>query len=410
MELDNLLLLKIPFISKKTKNKLQNLGLFGSKYSFEGTAYYLIDPNNKYKVIWQRAKFNSFEYRPMDDSILHSKYKIDKKGIDEPTDGYLSLQKKGFEREKIFPYSKNEVERANENQISFINNFIFKNIKTVLNSEGIITGSNPSGSDAPGKFMKSPILIDLREKEINHFEIFVNSIKRIYKFDKKINGTLLENFNSIEEIENFYNHSQISLKELMNKNNIFKMWMLLTNNLEDERDVIWEGRLTKYISNFNNEEKISQKYLKKEIEKINSNYKNGFIEEDKAVIKLRSLFRKSLIDEVKDKKYSECVGGDISIQIEDSQASHIISVQEIREKKLDYNLISDKNNGLLLSPTIHTIFDKKKISFDTKGKVIIFDEEYNNGKFDIKNIFLKENFINDERLKNLEKRNKNLIS
>ncbi len=177
MNLENLLLVEIPFISKKRKKEMLGQPLRGNKYSYEGLAYYLVDPSKDYGIVWQRAKFISFEYKSMNEKFKKN-----------PTAAYKILEGKGFDREAIFPTNKDEVVKANRDQIDQVNEFIFRKIKTVLDSEGVITGSNPTGSK--GNYANSPFLLNYDHGDNDYFgykqfKIFVNSLKEIYKKIKK---------------------------------------------------------------------------------------------------------------------------------------------------------------------------------------------------------------------------------
>ncbi len=405
MNLENLLLLKIPFVSKKRKKEMLGQPLGRNKYSYEGFAYYLVDPSKDYGIVWQRAKFISFEYKSMNEKLKKN-----------PTIAYKRLQKKGFDRESIFPINKDEVIKANKNQIDQVNKFIFREIKTALGSEGVITGSNPTGSN--GIYANSPFLLNYDDGDNDYlgykqFKIFINSIKKIYKKNKEIENIILT-FENIDNVIEYFRDKKITLKELMRKNIVFSKNIILRNNLEENYQNIWKDDVFKdvvinngHINKFIKDEKIKEEHIKKETNKIIIRMNKEEISKDEAIVNLRALFRKGLLKKFKKKEYRDLVLGDLPIKIEDAEAAHIISIKEIKERNLDYSLIADKNNGLLLSPTIHSIFDKNKISFDKNGIIIIIDKNYSDN-IDINKINLNRWIMNKERINNFKIRNKNI--
>ncbi len=161
------------------------------------------------------------------------------------------------------------------------------------------------------------------------------------------------------------------------------------------------------INNFIKDEVIKEEDIKSETNETIVRMNKEEISKDEAIVNLRALFRKGLLKEFEKKEYRDLVLGDLSIKIEDAEAAHIIPIKEIKERNLDYSLIADKNNGLLLSPTIHSIFDKNKISFDKNGIIIIINKNYSDN-IDINKINLNRIIMNDERINNFKIRNKNI--
>lgn len=357
----NLSLLKIPFISKKKYYQLLNIKK-NIKYGFEGIAYYLIDEN--YNIIWQRAKLtNNFEYRPTDNKMLI-------------TDYYKKLLKKGVNREAILPFSdiNCDVVISTKEQLNLVNNYSFNYTNTVLSLEGFISGSNSSGADK--KPNAAPILIN--PKHNNEYIKFINAFKRIKVknnktlfIEKLIKNGELKNF---DQLENMFN--EISLEKLLNNNQKLKTWMNIINSININENVDKEHIFEKeYISNI--EEKDINDNLKESFHLFEMN----LIDQEKLIIKLRSNFRKKLIKYGLEKNISEFLGG--LNDIFDSEAAHIYDVKDIKNeiKKSNnsislYKEISDINNGLLLEPSIHKLFDKNKITFNEEGYLISLDSKY----------------------------------
>lgn len=386
--LDNFRLLVIPFVSVKKYNEIINFGKTEAKYSYEGQIFYLI--NKKGEVVYDATKFISFEYRPFDDSMLHSKKKK-KLGKDEPTDCYLDLLNQGFDRKSVFPTSKNNVVLANSDQITNVNSFIFRKMDTALNAEKVITGSNPTGSES--EFKKSPFLIkpNIHSKENNKYIYFINAIKRIRIRDSNIRKEIRNKFSSLDQLKSYF--KIISINQLLEENNIFKNSLELVNNIYSEKNTKEElsyiEDLKKENHNFDNE-----------VKKLILEFNEKLITSKTLIRKLRNIFRQRLLLEAKEKGFKEFCN-DKNIELYDTQASHIISVSKIKNSKNpNYYLISDKDNGLLLSPNHHSLFDKNRITFNKNGNLIILDENYDRLKLE-----LDTKVLNGERSKNLEERN-----
>ncbi len=350
MELNNYKLLEIPFVSKKKYAEI--LGLKSkSKYSFEGVAYYLIDITNGYNIAWERAELLESEYRPTD------------KKMEKPTDYYTNILKKGFDRKNILNGKEGEISTANSDQLMKINTFSFNKLNTVLNIEGIVSGSNPSGAEKTKT--ASPILIK-PEKNNNDYIRFVNAFKQIRKHNKIINNWLLMTFCKFQEIKDTF--SRISLSDLISNNKKLKNWIRIINddiNDADEDDVV------AYIND------VTNQYTKENLEYTLALYEKNLIEKDKAISKLRRQFRINLISEANSNNYPEYLGNDM-INFTDAEAAHIIDVNIIKKEENGYelSLIADPNNGLLLEPSMHKLFDDRKLTFDKDGNLLALNDEY----------------------------------
>ncbi len=377
MELNNYRLLKIPFASKKKIDEL-----FGNKiknkYSFSGVAYYLVD-TEKYCIVWERAILNEFEYRPTD-------------GAMETTSYYESILKKEIDRTDWLGYSETnfKVEVANQEQINWANKISLKKIKTVLNIEGLLSGSNPTGSDA--EFKKSPILIDPRYE--TEYIYFVNAIKRIRCHDKVLNNVLVNLLNEVKDIEEHFN-DEITINELAEKNSMFRKWIKIVNSDLNDNNIDDED-IKAYVENVSNNE------IKDSVYHIIAMSKLKYIEEAKAIEKLRREFRLSLLKEATENNYSE-YSGKRDLAIKDTEAAHILGVSEIKKYNLDLEWIANPNNGLLLSPELHTILDKNKIFLNENGEFLPNSDEYS----DFQAKLLKE-ILNGERIEFIKRRNEYL--
>ncbi len=379
MELNNYKLMKIPFVSKKKSFEILGVGPT-SKYSFSGFAYYLVDTNN-WCIVWERAIFTEAEYRKTDSAML-------------VTDHYKAYYGNvDFDREEVLGFSdiKGQVAIANQEQIDLINEFSLHHTKTVLKLEGVITGSNPTGSDST--ISASPIHIDPRS-ELDYVR-FINAIKRIRCIDKTFDKALKEVLHNVSDIERVFTN-QITIDDLMVRNETFGKWMKIFNSDIDEF-MEEDSGLMEYIN------EINQKEIRNSIQHLISMYDHNLIEETKLITKLRREFRVALLKEAIENGYTEYTG-DNELSIYDTEAAHILGVSEIKQNDLDLEWIADPNNGLLLSPKLHTILDKHKIFLNEDGTFISNSDEYEN----ISNYKIHDDILNNERREFIKLRNKYL--
>ncbi len=377
MELNNYRLLKIPFVSKKKLAEIFGRSKGNNKYSFSGFAYYLID-SEKNCIVWERAFFKEAEYRPTDSDML-------------VTDHYNKLYiEKNISREDILGFSEQTkiVKKATNVDLDKINNHILKNVNTVLNAEGVLSGSNPTGSDS--KIKNSPLVIDPRVE--TDYVRFQNAIKRVRCKDRALENALKSVLHEVKDIEKIFTKT-ITIEEFCSLNETFGKWMKIQNsdilNLSDAEDSIKE-----YLN------EVDQTYLKESVEHAMSMFRHNLIQEDKLISKLRREFRIALLKEATENGYGEYTGlNDISVF--DSEAAHILGVKEIKENNLDYKWIANPNNGLMLNPNTHTILDKKKITLTAEGTFIAVSKDYEGKELPS----LEEELLNEERIMFINKRN-----
>lgn len=138
-----------------------------------------------------------------------------------------------------------------------------------------------------------------------------------------------------------------------------------------------------------------------------SNYLKGIKndEETESIIKIRknqSKFREFLL-----KEYNSCPIKGVEHQ-ELLIASHIVDYKDHKDQVDKAN----PYNGILLSPDVDKLFDKKIISFDIDGKIIFKDlDKYSLDiskmlKDDYKNISLDKKFLTIERISYIKERNR----
>lgn len=380
IEFSNYRLLKIPFVSKKKANEILGVNNYSGKYSFSGVAYYLIDITT-YCIVWERSILNESEYRPTDNPMLITSHY---------ESYYLN---KNIDRKDLMGWSDDDykVSDANDSTLDKINNYSLHHCKTVLSIEGVVSGSNPTGSDS--KPANSPILIDPRE-EVDYIR-FVNAIKHIRCHNKSLDNAFKKVLNDVSDIERVFNN-EISLSELINLNTKFGKWMKIINSdIEDINND--QSDISEYINSIDN------RFIINSVKHIIAMYETELIEKEKVVSKLRREFRMALLKEAIDNNYKEYTDSD-EVDIKDTEAAHILGVKEIKDNGLNLEWIADPNNGLLLSPTTHTILDKHKLFMTEEGDLIPVSKDYE-GKEGLK---INKNLLNENRKKFIKLRNEYL--
>lgn len=380
MKLDNFKLMKIPFVSKKKMASILGASPGLNKYSYSGIAYYLVDSENNC-IVWERAILKEFEYRPTDEDML-------------VTSHYKNYYERfGLNRRNIFGWSeKNKIiKEANKSIIQKVNDYSLNYTTTILAIEGVITGSNPTGSDKIIK--KSPILFDPRVK--TEYIRFINAIKKVRCHNNTLEKIFKENLKTVKDIEKIFTKT-IEFNEFISKSNKFRKWIKIYNSDFSEVENN-ESDIIEYLQALDNNS------LKTSIDQSILMFEKKLIDQNKLETKLRSEFRASLLKEAMDNNYSEFTG-DENISIFDAEAAHILGVKEIKKHDLNIKWIADPNNGLLLRPDTHRILDKRKIHLNENG---LFESKVN----EYKNINLSiiEKILNEERVNFIKLRNKYTI-
>lgn len=118
---------------------------------------------------------------------------------------------------------------------------------------------------------------------------------------------------------------------------------------------------------------------------------------------MRNIFRKKLMIEANKLDLIDYVESEI-LELEDTIACHLYEVKNVNIDSSDdeLNSIADVNNGLLLSSTLHDIFDKYKITFETSGRLKSNSEIY---KKKYKGLKIAEKALNKKRQMYIQKRN-----
>lgn len=236
--------------------------------------------------------------------------------------------------------------------------------------------------------------------EIMHNEKYVDGItlEELYKEVKKhlLYNELFRraNINNRNQYKNsiraLLQHQSTNMKHSKGKHNRFVFLGQSTYTYAENRS----KNIKKLLENV--------KKINNDIKEVN-NLPNLNKEEKTTLIKQRlnqGYFRKSLISEFQSTDPIKKVD-DQSLLI----ASHIVDYKDCKEE-LDR---ANPYNGLLLSPDVDKLFDKKYISFDKNGKILIIDKKHESNirKMGIKNNHsLDKNYLTKYRVEYLIKRNK----
>ncbi len=366
---DKYYVIEIPFISKSILNKILGNKLHGAKYSFKGIVKYYL--NKDFFVIKETFSFtiDNIIYRPNDPAMMN------KNGKNES--GTSFWKNWGELRKEIFLSSKNNNEclTSTSEMIQKLNDNSFK-FNTLNTFIQFVQGSNISGADT--NYNANPIVIDLDYLNYGGYR-FVNAIKTIKNSDIFFNPN---------------KHSLIkeNLDFLITKNEIFANWF-------DAINYINNSNINEYIKVLNASTLDTSNI---DIQTTIYKLKNNLASKKRTVAKLRNIFKFDLLREALDNNIDEYTNSGIKKQF--LEGAHIIQVKDILKNNLDLKLIADKDNGLLLEPTIHDLYDRNIISFDKKGN-LIKNEIY--GNKDIHNLLNK--ILTTKRIRNLEYRNNHLI-
>lgn len=130
------------------------------------------------------------------------------------------------------------------------------------------------------------------------------------------------------------------------------------DKLYDDMKTVGKDNLEKFIENYNEDNVTIETLLFFAYDIYKYNPTSQIIEE-----KIKRQFQKKFRDQL-EKKYGKCVisGDDVEI----CEACHIVPFAESDNTNL-YNV----NNGILLSASLHKLFDKYLMSIDSMGVVVL---------------------------------------
>lgn len=289
--------------------------------------------------------------------------------------------------------------------ISF-NNALIKNLATINSLSLYLCGSNPSGHN---KRKNSEYRI-INSKNFNgcqfiqFFTYILGNIKR------KQNIPLDDEFKDVYE----YNFDDFFFKKL---DEYFKISFCLTNNLDKYNKNLLSSFQVEAIKNEWTWKTINEeirKYLKLNIENANSNkYKTKLLNTYIASKRREYVDNVNKLIQTLHLKY-DSIYKKYLINSSFVEKCHIWEVKQIKKeylanndiKLLDY--ISDKDNVLFLTSTIHNMWDKKSIKLLKDGFFInenLTNEEWKHIEIENINILSHNSVIKDKQIWFINKRN-----
>ncbi len=382
----------------------------------KGKAFYLYDEN---LIIYKQfIQIESANFRPTDSEMSKTKYYNRKSEMIRRDILEKIQEEKGFDKSKISKNEKIKIDIDNT-YIDSINQQLLQQYK-VKSSIDIFSGSNSSGAESNHKATNVITYYSDYDYTSLNFTNPLNNKKIFIK--KKID---LKNINQINLIsfQEFLSKSEVA-KELIIKYNLTKMNILNSSIDDTDIDINVSNNYNKFnirnilktINDDMNENKILNNdpidfFIEKINEKIdaycymNDKLINDKIEFEKFVKKLRGYQKigvqielQNLYDKNKHLDSSYFANFIKNINNPPSEHCHIIPVKISRKNINTLKEISDPNNCLLLSPTLHAHFDKQNIYFDLNG----YCYQLRNNKL-INKVQLKKEFLNEARKKYLNK-------
>lgn len=382
-------------------------------FKIKGKAYYLYDDNDViYKQFIQIEKAN---FRPTDKEMLVTKY-YSRANINDIRKNILEeIQiKKGFDKNKISKNAKIRIDIDDE-YILLINKWLLNQNK-IKSSIDIFSGSNSSGAETNHKATNVITYYDELEYSGLNFSNPLNNKQLYRKRNVKIKSINEINLISFKD---FLKKSNLA-KKLIDRYNLTKINVI--NNVVDENNLNFLNdknqfnikKVLKIIKDDMDNNHISLNTTKYFIDKVNETinsycYSSGFDLNDKTKVnnlikKLRG-YQKIGVDLEKFFLY-ETYANNIAYYSNFLKNStntmteycHIIPVHYSKKSIETLKEISDPNNCLLLTSDCHKYFDSKKIFFNNQGKCFRYESLE-----PIKTVELKEEFLNEERKKYIDK-------
>lgn len=380
--------LKIPF---STKPK--------SKYKILGEAFYLI--NEDLDIVKQFIQISEATYRPTDEKMLKKDYYKENSLKIKIREKYLKNITSSKENYKVFSLPSSQIKSINIDLLQ---------MSQVKSSIDIFVGSNSPGAEC------SPSKTNIIYNDKSNQSLWCNGIN----FSNPLNKLLIKKYKTISKKYNHITMDEINKNEIilideicenpkyLKIENILKQYNSLaffeksnpnlsSKSIKNElylslaKDIEEEIKILKY-------KKGEKEYYIESIKSVISQFQNGNVTIDFCEKRLRNIQKALLSKEIHElnTKYN-----DLSINFveEDHCANrtfeyaHIISVKFSKESN-DLGIIADPNNCLILSPNIHTMFDKSIITFDENGNVIQNDDK--------KISHIKEKYLTEERKKYIE--------
>lgn len=210
----------------------------------------------------------------------------------------------------------------NEEQIKWWNTNLLDSGESILSISKYLTGNNPTGSQQSKK--SAEMILD----EVIYNEMPFYNLLKVFSTKKAIKSAYVSNKEDAESFKDF-------LEKISNINKDYKY---VIDNFYSDKKFFYIDEMKDFIGEKNDE-----------------------------IITMRRMFRNDLIStyERKDQLYKVFESRKMV------EAAHILPVTIIKNNnEYSNDLIKDINNGLLLSPDIHKLFDSGAIAFSsTTGKI-----------------------------------------
>ena len=427
---------KMPFYSRMKKHK------------YKGDLYILFNSKNEIIKTFIQLDIN-FEtwLRPIDSAMLCASGYSSRKNIIIDNQKYEArklfgsdFSNYGFKNRK--PIAAPNIKIKKENLI-LINKYLLQNNIKIKTAIGFLSGSNPSGAES------KPLAIEVYAKLENIFKDCIEKVN-IFSVVEAINKWKKITFNSLDKLKG------ISYKEPIE---VFKdlefLYSFFTYNfhLLDYQQIYTNANIeiNNFILNLHN----SAVYKKREskIEKLIKAYEKNIFSDlidmtqdnfslalsvTKAIKRSRGIFRSQLINYTKNlikiKNINTYDYTNNQTNLDLLEAAHIYNVEwvkrdinqnikilmsnaEIKKKKQAkenikklISYISDPNNGILIDSSVHKLFDKFYITFDSySGKAVQMKSTNSKELNNLNKLYLHfPQGKNPDRSNFLEMRNKKL--
>ncbi len=276
--------------------------------------------------------------------------------------------------------NSNKIIKLDDFQVKITNEFFNNRNKynsTIKNIVGILKGNNPGGEAKKPSSAELIINLDLNTK---NFIILIDDLimKEKLKFDVAIFGSKtieLEKFIQLNEtIESAFNFMQQEKDE-----NDFKEYL---------------SNIKEYYKKYNDNFKKVEKIIKSERSKYSKNI-------DKSIINFPFQFQNK-------SQFQKCH----IYQIHQIKEQMIYQLHECKPIKKYIKMISDPQNFLPLTEEVHRKFDANDFTYKLDGTIWPLNElghEFVKNELNQKYKKIDDFFLNEQRKKYLECRNKNLF-
>ena len=280
--------------------------------------------------------------------------------------------------------SLNKIIKLNDSQVKTVNNFFNNRNKynsTIKNIVGILKGNNPGGE---AKKPSSAELIINSNLNTKNFIILIDDLMMKEKLSEKIQFSVL-----------CINVETIKLEDFIQLNETIESAFNFMQQEKDENDFKeYLFSIKKYYKKYNDNFKKAEEIIKSERSKYSKNI-------DKSIINFPFQFKNK-------SQFQKCH----IYQIHQIKEQMIYQLHECKPIKKYIKMISDPQNFLPLTEEVHRKFDANDFTYKSDGRIWPLNElghEFVNNELDEKYKKIDDFFLNKQRKKYLECRNKNLF-